>query len=137
MRTLLCVRRVVRFTCRILLAIVSVAVGSRLATAAPDTLVVCPVAFRPALVEWDRYRQSQGHELSYVTPPGTAAELKAIVRKEARSRELKFVVLIGDVPASDRSSTAVPTNYVPAKVNVRWGSTALIASDIPYADLRR
>jgi hypothetical protein len=125
----------VRFTIRTFLAIACVASGSRVASAAPDTLVVCPNAFRPALVEWDRYRRSQGHELSYVAPPGTAAELKVIVRKAGKSGELKFVVLIGDVPASDRSTTAVPTNYVPAKVNVRWGSTALIASDVPYADL--
>src|SRR5262249_32625758 len=29
----------------------------------------------------------------------------------------------------------VPTNYVPAKVNARWGPEKEIASDTPYADL--
>jgi hypothetical protein len=71
--------------------------------------------------------------------------LGATIRRAAHGGRLKYVVLVGDeVAARDQSSTAalrgasrytVPTHYVPAKVNVRWGSPAEIASDTPYADV--
>jgi hypothetical protein len=113
---------------------------------APDTVVVCPAAFRPALDEWQTFRRGQGHEVLVIDPPASAAKLQTTIRDISNSGRLKFVVLIGDVPArgmasrarplmNDAARTTVPTNYVPAKVNVRWGSESQIASDIPYADL--
>lgn len=93
-----------------------------------DTLVVCPLEFRPALASWVHYRQQQGHVLEIVAPPRTARELHDTVNASARNGHLKAVILIGDV---DR----VPTSYAPAKVNILWGSEATIATDQLYADV--
>jgi len=109
--------------------------------AGPDTLVVCPSEFRPALVEWQSYRRSQGHVITVVEPLDDAEQVSAAIRRANQSGQLKYLVLIGDeaVPrkalAQDRGRSTVPTNYVRAKINVRWGSTAEIASDTPYADI--
>lgn len=105
-----------------------------------DTLVVCPSEFRPALKEWEAFRTSQGHTIKVVAPPATAPQLQDVVRNVARSGQLKYLLLIGDVPggrgsAGDAARKTIPTNYLPAKVNARFGSTPEIASDIPYADL--
>ena len=105
-----------------------------------DTLVVCPTEFRPALKEWEAFRAAQGHTIRVVAPPATSKQLQEVVRGVARSGELKYLLLIGDVPgaralASSSARTTIPTNYLAAKVNVRFGSTLQIASDIPYADI--
>jgi hypothetical protein len=116
---------------------------------APDTLVVCPAEFRRALVEWEAFRRGQGHEIQIVPPSATAERLQSTIRNVSKSGQLKFVVLIGDVPVRDPETraqqngqqtrapqkTTIPTNYLTAKVNVRFGSEPRIASDIPYADL--
>jgi hypothetical protein len=110
-------------------------------SAPPDTLVVCPAEFQPALGEWEVVRREQGHEITVIEPPATAEQLRAAIRDESKSGQLKYVVLIGDVPgrSTDRrlanARATIPTNYARAKVNVRWGSALHIASDIPYADL--
>jgi hypothetical protein len=108
--------------------------------APPDTLVVCPAEFRPALVEWQEFRRSQGHELLVMDPPKNAGELKVMIRRANDAGSLKYLVIIGDEPSSRDSRDIVerlrvPTNYVPAKVNTRWGPEKEIASDTPYADL--
>lgn len=118
----------------------------------PDTLVVCPSAFRPALTDWETYRRAQGHVISVVEPPPSAEQLRITIRHAAQSGRLKRLVLIGDEavrgreiraqqgaqPVQDSSAriarTTVPTNYVTAKVNICWGSESEIASDTPYAD---
>ena len=110
------------------------------AAAAPDTLVVCPAEFRSALLEWETYRLGQGHEIVVVAPPATAEQLRATIRNANQSHALKYLLLIGDAPSvqtapGEYSETSIPTNYLPAKVNVRWGSSPTIASDIPYADI--
>ena len=107
---------------------------------APDTLVVCPAAFRSALGEWEAFRHEQGHEIVVVNSPRSAEELRGTIRKVSASGRLKYLLLIGDVPnirtaGVQRSTNTTPTNYVPAKVNVRWGSERMIATDIPFADL--
>jgi hypothetical protein len=109
-------------------------------SAPPDTLIVCPGEFRPALVEWQKLRGSQGHELLVVDPPISAVQLKATIRRMNETGSLKYVVIMGDEPsARDPPDVAmrirIPTNYVPAKVNTRWGPEKEIASDTPYADL--
>jgi hypothetical protein len=116
-----------------------------------DTLVVCPAEFRTALKEWETYRRAQGHELTVIDPPPTAEELHTEIRRVGKSGSLKFLILIGDVPVRGLAmriqpakttppqlaapAKTVPTNYVAAKVNVRWGSDLKIASDFPYADV--
>lgn len=107
---------------------------------APDTLVVCAAEFRPTLTAWESYRRGQGHEFLIVDPPESAEQLRATIRSLSESGQLKYVVLIGDVPSARvpgarTSKTTIPTNYVAAKVNIRWGSPPTIASDIPYADI--
>jgi hypothetical protein len=109
---------------------------------AADVLVVCPQAFRQALAPWEAYRRAQGHELLFVEPTATAAEQRAVVRQAAKNNQLSDILLIGDVPRlSDSSreaagdSQVVPTWYVTAKVNIRWGSEPTIATDELYADL--
>ena len=108
--------------------------------AGPDTLVVCPGEFRPALVEWEEFRRAQGHELAIVDVPASAAQLNATIRRANRAGLLKYLVLIGDEPSAQDSwvraaQITVPTNYVPGKVNIRWGPEKEIASDTPYGDL--
>jgi peptidase C25-like protein len=108
--------------------------------AGPDTLVVCPGEFRPSLVEWEKFRRAQGHELAIVDVPTSAEQLKATIRRSNEAGTLKYVVLIGDEPnaqnvAARAAHLTVPTNYVPGKVNIRWGPEKEIASDTPYADL--
>ncbi len=108
--------------------------------AAPDTLVICPAEFRPALVTWEDYRRRQGHEILVIDPPNRPADIQATIRRVALGGQLKYLVLIGDVPetqvdATQGLSPSAPTNYVPAKINTRWGSEPMIASDIPYCDL--
>lgn len=94
----------------------------------PDTLVVCPPALRSALAPWERYRSGQGHVLAVVSPPRTSAELQQLVRTAARNKDLKYLVLIGDVDA-------VPTGYAKAEVNILWGSEPTIATDQLYGDV--
>jgi hypothetical protein len=71
--------------------------------------------------------------------PPNAAALRSAVRHFAAFGTLKYVVLIGDVPTARKSVAArrltVPTNYLYAKINIRWGSEPRIASDVPFADI--
>jgi hypothetical protein len=113
------------------------------APANPDTLVVCSREFRPALTDWEQYRRAQGHEFLFIEPAQRAEELQATIRRAGHSGRLKYLVLIGDESARVREPRAnqqsatrnIPTNYVRAKVNVRWGSEAEIATDAPFGDL--
>jgi hypothetical protein len=106
---------------------------------APDTLVVCPREFRPALTQWETFRRAQGHQISVIDAPTSAAQVHSKIREAAQSGKLKYVLLVGDVPDYVNRKTAggpaVPTNYLKAKVNTRWGSTPTIASDGPFGDL--
>jgi hypothetical protein len=106
----------------------------------PDTLVVCPTDFRPALESWIDYRRGQGHVIAVVDPPHTAAQLHSVIRGYRQSEKFKHLVITADVPeaqeVSQRSArTRVPTNYVGAKINIHWGSERTIATDTPYADI--
>ena len=108
--------------------IATIIVTFRTLPAAPDTLVVCPDALRSALAPWESYRHAQGHVLAVIEPPTTAEAMHAAIRQAAGGGRLKYVVLVGDVPA-------VPTEYAEAKINVRWGSEPTIATDELYADV--
>jgi hypothetical protein len=106
---------------------------------APDTLVVCPREFRPALAPWEDFRRAQGHEILVIDVPTGAAQVQKRIRDCARAGKLKYVLLIGDVPrnvnGAASSEPTVPTHYLPAKSNSRWGSDRMIASDAPYGDI--
>jgi hypothetical protein len=108
------------------------------ATPAPDTLVVCPREFRPALEEWLQYRGQQGYHIAVIPPAGDPARMHAAIRSVNAAGQLKCLVIIGDVPGTEDPAfrnVVTPTNHVTAKVNTRWGSDATIATDIPYADI--
>ncbi len=101
----------------------------------PDTLVICPPDFRVALQPWVEYRQQQGHTIVVIVPPDSSYGIKQAVQKFARSGSLKNVVLIGDSgDANGRATRLVPTDYVKAKINVKYGSEPEIATDNTYAD---
>jgi hypothetical protein len=124
------------------LALLFLLVGPLLppAATAPDTLVICPNEFRLALAPWQQLREIQGHRIQMVPPLATADETRALIRRLGKLGEFKYLLLIGDVPggrsqASGGQRTGIPTNYVRAKINPRWGSEPTIATDVPYADL--
>src|SRR5262245_29552317 len=99
-----------------------------LATPAADTLVICPDAFRAELRPWLDYRQEQGHRAVVLPSAQTAGQLRAQIRAHAAGA--RFLVLVGDAAgAGDRGPHphCVPTGYVPAKVNLRFGSEPEIA----------
>jgi hypothetical protein len=105
-----------------------------------DTIVVCPLEFRAALAPWVAHRESQGHRLALLAPPGSSTELRAQVRKLAAAGRVRYLVIAGDARpplGGNRTPNArlVPTHYARAVVNVRWGSQPQIATDNWYADL--
>ncbi|MCH2184049.1 MAG: C25 family cysteine peptidase [Mariniblastus sp.] len=101
-----------------------------------DTLVICPAAFQAALQPWIEYRQGQGHRIKVELPAENSYGIRLQVRRAAASGALKNLLIVGD--SSDRRSNAdrlVPTDYVKARVNVKFGSEPEISSDNTYADL--
>ncbi|MCL4203163.1 MAG: hypothetical protein KJ000_11735 [Pirellulaceae bacterium] len=106
----------------------------------PDIAVVCPEDFREALSPWVAHRVAQGYRPVFLNSDRSAAELRDDIRRFARSGQLRYVVLVGDAApdvGSDRDGrrNLTPTHYVPARVNVRWGSEPEIATDNPYGDM--
>ena len=101
-----------------------------------DTLVICPTRFQPTLKTWIDYRTSQGHKILVRSPASTANGLKSQIRSVAVNNKIKNVVLVGDaVDQNVDPDLLVPTDYVRAKVNVKFGSEPEIATDNTYADL--
>ena len=101
-----------------------------------DTLVICPIPFQQALKNWLDYRTQQGHGILVQAPASTAVALRKQIQSVASTHSIKHIVLVGD--AADRKvdpSMLVPTDYVRAKVNVKFGSEPEIATDHTYADL--
>src|SRR5579863_7950146 len=101
-----------------------------------DTVLVCPPALRAAIEPWREYRARQGRQIAVVSANLSADQTREAVRRVAKEGKLQFIVLVGDAdlraePAS--RSYRVPTHYVPAKVNLRWGSERDIATDNWYA----
>jgi len=107
------------------------------ANPAPDTIVVCPAAFREAIGPWIELRESQGHHCSVIVP--AAAEiLREQIRQQAAGGTLRYIVLVGDAPPLEQPASAavtVPTHYVPSQVIHRFGGEKTIAGDNWYADL--
>ena len=101
-----------------------------------DTLVICPPDFQATLKPWLEYRETQGYKIVVQAPSSTSAGLNAQIKHVAKSGNLKNVVLIGDAAdARSNPNRLVPTAYVDAKVNVKFGSEPEIATDHTYADL--
>ncbi len=103
-----------------------------------DTVVFCPQEYRAALKPWVEYRTKQGHRIRVVAPQKTPVGIKNVIRQIAKTGKLKNVVLIGDSRADrfrKNQSNLVPTDYVKAKINVKYGAVPDIATDNKYADL--
>lgn len=106
----------------------------------PDAVIIAPREFLPALTPLIEFRQKQGRRFAYVPTSSRADDLRAAIRSLARGRELKYVLIVGDAEPTGRMNPAiaarcVPTQLVPAVVNVKYGSEPQIASDNWYADL--
>lgn len=106
---------------------------------AVDTVLVCPPVFEAAMKPWSDFRRAQGHRIASINATLAPEEIRRQIRELAKSGKLRFIVLAGDadkLPPGDRSRRgySVPTHYVAAKVNVRWGSEPEIATDNWYAD---
>ncbi|HVA49871.1 MAG TPA: C25 family cysteine peptidase [Pirellulales bacterium] len=113
---------------------------SLLAPAQVDTVVVCPPVLRAAIRPWTDYRKAQGHRIALVDGVASAEQIRQEIRQAAKDGQLRFIMLVGeaDLPTKAPSNArffSVPTHYVPAKVNVHWGSEPDIATDNWYADL--
>jgi hypothetical protein len=101
-----------------------------------DTAVVCPQPYRAALEPWLRYRAAQGHNIVVVDAEGSPEQVRDRLIGLAEQGALKFVLLVGHAhPVGSQPGPGVATSYVPAKVNVLWGSEKAIATDELYADL--
>jgi hypothetical protein len=102
----------------------------------PDTLVICPQKFQAAMKKWTDYRVGQGHVIEMVTPALTSRAIRQQIRKVAVSGMLKNVLIVGDSgDARSAPDDLVPTDYVAAKVNRRFGADPEIATDNTFADL--
>lgn len=118
---------------------------SLMAPAQVDTVVVCPPVLRPAMKVWTDYRHSQGHQVAVLDGFENADAIRNDIREIAKQGKLRFIVLVGDADLPAKAQTkgirsnvrfySVPTHYVTAKVNRRWGSEEEIATDNWYADL--
>ncbi|HMO12875.1 MAG TPA: C25 family cysteine peptidase [Pirellulaceae bacterium] len=99
------------------------------------TLVVLPSGFDAALQPWIELRRSQGFVIQVMRPKTTAYGLTSEIRKRHKNSPLANIVLIGDALNDSAPELVVPTDYVPAVVNVRLGSEPEIATDNSFADL--
>ncbi len=101
-----------------------------------DTLVLCSSDLQTALGPWVDYRRKQGHKIAVRFSKPTVEQNKKLIASYAIGNHLKNVLLVGD--AGDRwmdPRKLVPTDLVPAKVNVLFGSEPKIGTDNPYGDL--
>ena len=106
--------------------------------APPDTLVLCPRKFQAAINRWVVYRTQQGHAVQVVSPALTPMAIKLQIQSAAKGGALKNILIVGDAGDGHAApDSLVPTDYIQAKVNVRFGSDPEIATDNTYADLDR
>ncbi len=83
---------------------------------------------------------AQGHRIAFVPNALSAEQIRADIREQAKTGDLKNIVLIGDAEPTGAWDPGVRARCVPAflataRVNVRWKSTPEIATDNWYADL--
>ncbi len=105
-----------------------------------DTVVLCPAQFREALTPWIEYRELQGHRILVLDGLQPARVLQSQIRQLVAKHPVRHVVIVGDaepamVTDPDLRARCVPTFYGEARVNPKWGSEPLIATDNPYGDL--
>lgn len=105
-----------------------------------DVLVFAPELFDRPLETWIAHRREQGHRIA-VLRPGSMLQMRDAIRTAAASGKLKSVLLIGDAPDRNHPGNVpfapheTPTAYIPAEIDVRFGSEPWIATDHPLVDL--
>ena len=107
---------------------------------AADVLVICPAEFRAALGPWLAHRRGQGHKVDVATTVESPEHVRAAIRAKALAGDLRHVLLVGDAPAAlvagfAPRGAALPVAKIAARVTLRYGSEAEIATDNWYADL--
>ncbi len=108
--------------------------------AGPDTVVVCPEMFRPAMQAWSAYREGQGHELAFVSNQGTVEDVQAAIKRAGQGGTIKAVVLVGDARVGIGMNPAergrcVPVKWAKSEVTVLLGSEPHIGTDDWCGDL--
>jgi hypothetical protein len=123
--------------CGLYLALVGGSNDDRTIDARADVLVVCPLELQPSLRPWLELRQAQGHRVIVQAPAATSYGIKQQIRETAAQAPLRFLMIVGDATTNPGGNAqhCVPTDYVPARVNTRFGSTPEIASDNAFADI--
>ena len=106
-------------------------------TAIADVLVVCPDPFQQTFDQWVRYRQKQGHKVTVISPGRTGFMTRHLIKQAAEKQKYEYLILVGDARANEAgvAECSVPTDYIPAKVNVKFGSENEIATDSNFGDL--
>lgn len=99
-----------------------------------DTLVICPDAFRGALSRWVEFRTAQQHRVLVQPPARSAYAVRRQILEVAAHNDLKHIVLVGDSGDRKPARLQVPTDFVMARDNVKFGSELEIATDNRYAD---
>ncbi len=108
--------------------------------ATPDTVVVCPEAFRSTMAPWVAHREGQGHSIAFVSSNGTVEEIQAAIQRAGQGGAIKAVLLVGDVEVGMGLDPAVRSRCVPvewarSEVTVKLGSEPHISTDDWCADL--
>src|SRR5438876_792811 len=62
-----------------------------------DAVIVAPREFLPALQPLVDHRQQQGHRFAYLSNGGSAAEIRAGIRRIAAGGQLKYVLIVAGV----------------------------------------
>ena len=67
--------------------------------AARDTAIVCPHEFSAALRPWVEFRESQGHQVTFLSNSADANEVRGAIRGLAAAGGLRYLLLVGDAAA--------------------------------------
>ena len=105
-----------------------------------DTVVVCPQPLQAAMRPWFAHRIRQGRKIGVISDTAAPDRVRAGIRAAAEGGKLTHVLIVGDDHPDRKSNDnlagiTVPSAKIDAKINVRWGSEAHIATDNWYADL--
>lgn len=120
----------------VLLSTIVAAAPPAVADAQFDTIAVCAPQLMPAAQQWMDYRTKQGHQIKLVSGGIPARAIQQTIRKLASESQLRFVVLIGDAPATTvNTKTQVDTFRIESNVIKRWGAEPSFASDHFYSDV--
>ncbi|MEM0924399.1 MAG: C25 family cysteine peptidase [Planctomycetota bacterium] len=106
---------------------------------ANDVVVVCPADFQTALSPWVERRQAEGLAIKVLDSDTDAETLRGRII-DAASETTRYVMLIGDAPvvgAPCNKLKQTPILYRPTTVTSKWGSTAVLSSDLLFGDFDR